>query len=87
MHNKEKRRQFVSELLTLTLPDFRAPNVLPLYDAFFDGDSVYLAVEYMDRGSLCDCIEARRFWPPWFLLPPPPADGRCFGACATRHST
>ena len=53
----DKREQLVSELKTLL--ESSATNLVQLYDAFFDGEDVYLALEYMDVGTLKELIVSK----------------------------
>ena len=57
IHSAEERRVLLAELKALVAVS--TPFLVHLYDAFFDGDCVYMALEYMDAGTLEQVIQAR----------------------------
>ena len=55
--DREKRKQIMNELRVLCRVSHH-PQVVPLYDAFYTEGYVYLALRYMDGGSLEQLLRA-----------------------------
>ena len=56
IHEQDKRKQLTAELRTLTLHP--SPYTIGFRGAYFDQQHIYIALEYMDQGSLDDLCQA-----------------------------
>jgi mitogen-activated protein kinase kinase 1 len=61
IHSVEERHVLMAELKALVAVS--TPFLVHMYDAFFDGDSVYIALEYMNGASLEQLIQVRGSMP------------------------
>jgi serine/threonine protein kinase len=58
IYEKEKRHQLYADLKALVKND--SPYMIRFYGAFYDEGKVYLALEYMDCGSIKDMIDVMK---------------------------
>jgi serine/threonine protein kinase len=58
IYEKEKRHQLYNDLKALVKNT--SPYMIRFYGAFYDEGKVYLALEYMDCGSIKDMLDVTK---------------------------